>query len=141
MQQQQSFDSQHPEVVEVVDMRDNAATMRGLKAWGWLSYGLHLFIAIAAVLPSAQPSVALLLLALVLDLVKRSDAQGTWQQSHFSWRLRSVIWAGIWYVVTSPLWMVFIVPGWIAWTLVSLWFFYRIVRGMMAMNQERALPM
>ncbi|MBS7348609.1 MAG: hypothetical protein KIG95_00295 [Comamonas sp.] len=115
--------------------------MDGLKAWGWVSYGLHLVVAVTAVLPGAQTSVLLLLLALVLDVVKRSDAQGTWQQSHFSWRLRSVIWAGIWYVVTAPLWVLFIAPGWAAWTVVSIWFFYRIVRGMVAMNQGRNLPM
>ncbi len=96
-------------------------------------------MAVAAVVPSAQASIVLLLIALVIDLVKRSDAQGTWQQSHFSWRIRSVIWAGILYVVTAPLWILFLVPGWIAWTLISLWFLYRIVRGMLAMNKDQAI--
>ncbi len=31
-----------------------------------------------------------LVVALVIDLVKRYDARGTWHDSHFSWRLRSV---------------------------------------------------
>lgn len=106
-----------------------------LKAVGWVSYILHLIVAVAAVVPSAQPSIALLLVALVIDLVKRSDAEGTWQASHFSWRIRSVIWAGVLYVVTSPLWLLFLVPGWIAWGLISLWFLYRIVRGMLAMSK------
>lgn len=119
---------------------DNSPAMRGLKAWGWVSYVLHLVIAISAVMPGAQASIALLILALMLDLLKRREAQGSWQESHFSWRLRSVMWAGIWYITTSPLWVIFIVPGWAAWTLVSLWFFYRIVRGMIAMYHERGLP-
>ena len=34
------------------------------------------------------------LVAFVLDMFKRDDARGTWQESHFSWRIRSVLWAG-----------------------------------------------
>ncbi len=111
----------------------------GLKTWGWVSYALHLIVAVAAVLPTAQVSIALLLIALVIDLVKRGDAAGTWQASHFSWRIRSVIWAGILYVVTIPLWLLFLLPGWIAWIIISVWFLYRIVKGMVRMNAGRAV--
>ena len=110
----------------------------GLKTWGWLSYVLHLVVAVAAVLPGAQASITLLVIALVIDLVKRSDAENTWQASHFKWRIRTVLWAGLLYVVTSWLWFLFIVPGWIAWTLISIWFLYRIVLGMVRMNANRA---
>lgn len=41
--------------------------------------------------------------------------------------------------MTSPLWLLFIFPGWIAWGLISIWFLYRIVRGMVAMNKDQAL--
>lgn len=113
--------------------------MEGLKAWGWVSYVLHLIVAVAAVLPSAQPSIVLLVIALIIDLVKRSDATGTWQASHFSWRIRSVIWASILYLVTIPLWLLLVFPGWIAWVVISIWFLYRIVRGMVAMNRNQAI--
>ena len=108
-----------------------------LRTWGWISYFLHLVVAVAAVLPGAQVSIILLLVALVIDLVKRDDAAGTWQASHFSWRIRSVLWAGILYVLTSWLWLLFIVPGWIAWVVISLWFLYRIIKGMLQMNSGR----
>ena len=42
-----------------------------LKTWGWVSYILHLVVAVGAVLPGAQASIGLLLIALVIDLVKR----------------------------------------------------------------------
>lgn len=123
------------------DIIDVEPTQRAqsLKTVGWISYVLHLIVAVAAVLPSAQPSIVLLVIALVIDLVKRDDAQGTWQASHFSWRIRSVIWAGVLYVVTAPLWLLFLIPGWIAWIVISLWFLYRILRGMVAMNQNKAV--
>ena len=113
--------------------------IEGLKAWGWVSYLLHLVVAVAAVVPGAQPSIALLVIALIIDLVKRGDAEGSWMANHFSWRIRSVIWAGILYLGTAPLWLLFFVPGWIAWTVISIWFLYRIVRGMVAMNRNQAV--
>ena len=123
-------------------MRDDIVTIEpdeGLKTWGWVSYLLHLVVAVAAVLPGAQVSIALLIVALVIDLVKRGDAANTWQASHFSWRIRSVIWAGVLYLLTSWLWLLFIVPGWIAWGLISVWFLYRIVKGMVRMNASRSV--
>ena len=111
----------------------------GLKTWGWLSYLLHLVVAVAAVLPGAQASITLLVIALVIDMVKRGDAANTWQASHFSWRIRTMLWAGLLYMVTAPLWFLLLLPGWIAWTLISIWFLYRIVLGMVRMNANRAV--
>jgi uncharacterized membrane protein len=98
---------------------------------------MHLIVAVGAVIPGAQPGALLLIIALVLDLVKKDEAAGTWQASHFSWRIRSVLWAGVLYVLTAPLWFLLIAPGWIAWGIISIWFLYRIVRGMVAMNASR----
>ncbi|MEZ7828814.1 MAG: hypothetical protein QMB72_05285 [Brachymonas denitrificans] len=118
---------------------DSAALQRaeGLKTVGWISYLLHLIVAVAAVVPGFQVSIALLIVAFVIDLVKKDDAAGTWQESHFSWRIRSVVWAGVLYVVTSPLFLLLLLPGMLAWAIVSIWFLYRIVRGMVAMNDNR----
>ncbi|MDO9075738.1 MAG: hypothetical protein Q7U73_21025 [Rubrivivax sp.] len=122
------------QIIDTVD-RDN-----GLKTVGHISYLLHTVVAVAAVLPGAQASVALLLVAFILDLVKRSDATGTWQESHFRWRIRTVLVAGLLYLLTAPLWLLFVAPGWIAWTGVSLWFLYRVVRGWMNLNGHRPMP-
>jgi uncharacterized membrane protein len=133
------------EVIDVTVKTTNAAInavsekAEDLKTVGWVSYLLHLIVAVAAVVPGANVGVALLVIALVIDLVKKGDADGTWQESHFSWRIRTVIWAGILYVVTIPLWLLFVIPGWIAWGIISIWFLYRIVRGMVAMNNSQAI--
>ena len=107
---------------------------------GHISYLLHTVVALGAVLPGMQGSVVLLLVAFVLDLVKKGEAQGTWQESHFSWRIRSVVWAAILYAVTAPLWILLIAPGWLAWAVVSIWFLYRIVRGWMTLNNRKSMP-
>ncbi len=110
-----------------------------VNAVGWVSYILHFVVAVAAVVPGIQASVFLLIIAFFADMVFQGEAVGTYQESHFSWRLTSVLWAGGLYLVTSPLWLLLIVPGWIAWGLISLWFLYRIVRGMLALSDRRAV--
>ena len=113
---------------------------RQLKTIGHISYFLHGVVAIGAVLPGVQGSVLLLLIAFALDMWKRDAARGTWQESHFSWRIRSVLWAGGLYLVTAPLWLLLFVPGWIAWALISLWFLYRIARGWLNLSANTAMP-
>ena len=123
------------DIVDIESGKDQS-----LRTVGHISYLLHLVVAIGAVLPGAQPGIALLLVAIVIDLVKRDEAAGTWQESHFRWRIRSVLWAGGLYLLTSPLWLLLLAPGWIAWTLISLWFLYRIVRGWINLNNRVAMP-
>lgn len=130
----ESFDPPPPSVA--LDPQREAS----LRTVGIISYVLHAIVAIGALLPGVQASIVLLIVAVIVDLVKRDEAVGTWQATHFSWRLRSVLWCGILYVVTIPLWLLFIIPGWIAWCLISIWFLYRIVRGWLAMNDRRLMP-
>jgi uncharacterized membrane protein len=113
---------------------------RSLKTVGNLSYLLHTIVAVGAVLPGVQASVALLIVALIIDVVKKDAAVGTWQESHFRWRIRSVLWAGGLYLVTMPLWILFLLPGWIAWGLISIWFLYRVVRGWVNLNGNQPMP-
>ncbi len=103
----------------------------------WVSYMLHLIVAIAAVVPGIQASVLLLIVAFFADMVIQGEAAGTYQESHYTWRLKSVLWASGLYLITSPLWLLLVVPGWIAWGLISLWFLYRIVRGVLALTDRR----
>ena len=118
----------------------NAERDDSLKMIGHISYALHAIVAVGAVLPGVQASVLLLLIAFTLDMVKRDDARGSWQESHFSWRIRSVLWAGGLYLVTAPLWLLFLIPGWIAWGLISLWFLYRIARGWLNLSSNTPMP-
>ncbi|MEO8524310.1 MAG: hypothetical protein ABI460_06295 [Caldimonas sp.] len=112
-----------------------------LKTIGHISYFMHAVVAIGAVLPGVQASVLLLLIAFFIDMIKRDDARGTWQESHFSWRIRSVLWAGGLYLITAPLWLLLFVPGWIAWACISIWFLYRIVRGWLNLSANTPMPM
>jgi uncharacterized membrane protein len=122
---------------EIIEMGEKE---RSLKTVGHVSYALHTLVAVGAVLPGVQASIVLLLVAFVLDLVKKDEAAGSWQESHFRWRIRSVLWAGGLYLVTIPLWLLFILPGWIAWAVISVWFLYRVIRGWLNLNANAPMP-
>ena len=79
-----------------------------------------------------------------LELIPRTPGEPAWMRALAPIRsegaaFRTVLWAGVLYIVTAPLWLLFFLPGWLAWCVISLWFLYRIVRGMVAMNQSRPL--
>ena len=122
---------------QIIELDERQASLKNV---GHVSYLLHLIVAVGAVMPGAQASVALLIVAFVIDLVKKDSAVGTWQESHFSWRIRTVLWAAGLYLVTAPLWLLLLVPGWIAWGVISIWFLYRIVRGWMSLNANQPMP-
>jgi uncharacterized membrane protein len=122
---------------DVIDLDERTRT---LKTVGHVSYLLHTIVAVGAVLPGVQASVVLLILAFVIDLVKKDDAQGSWQESHFRWRIHTVLWAGGLYLLTSPLWLLLLLPGWIAWALISIWFLYRVIRGWVNLNGNAPMP-
>ena len=123
---------------DVIDIPDS---QQSLKTIGHISYFMHAIVAVGAVLPGVQASVLLLLIAFFLDMWKRDEARGSWQESHFSWRIRSVLWAGGLYLVTAPLWLLFLIPGWIAWAIISIWFLYRIARGWLNLSSNTPMPM
>ena len=122
---------------DVIDLDERT---RSLKTVGHISYLLHTVVAVGAVLPGVQASVVLLIVAFVIDLVKKDDTQGTWQESHFRWRIRTVLWAGGLYLLTSPLWLLLFLPGWIAWCAISIWFLYRVIRGWVNLNANAPMP-
>ncbi|WP_233505781.1 DUF4870 family protein [Rhodoferax lacus] len=113
--------------------------MQSLNTVGTISYVLHLLVAVGAVIPGGQFGPVFLVVALIIDLVNRDKAEGSWHASHFRWRIRTVLIAAALYLVTAPLWAFLIFPGYIAWMAISIWFLYRIVTGFVAMNKGQEI--
>lgn len=87
--------------------------------------------------------------ALLLAYAKRGDARGTWVESHFDWQI-ATFWNGLWWalgalllglgvmlVTETPELGLLAVYGMAAG--VTLWYIYRIVRGALALNDERPI--
>jgi uncharacterized membrane protein len=109
-----------------------------------LIYGLHAFSALMGVISTAAIVTAFLtgwpsILAVVLNYAKRSDARGTYLESHFSWQIRTFWMALGWFVLALFLFVTVIgIP--IAFLIVvatGLWVLYRIIRGWLALNEGR----
>ena len=69
--------------------------------------------------------------------MKRSEARGTWLESHFRWQIRT-FWFGLLWVALCILFVVLtlgigILIAWLPLGIVSIWFIYRIVRGWLAL--------
>jgi uncharacterized membrane protein len=130
------------DVIDQGSSLGDAQRESSLRTVGHISYALHAIVAVAAVVPGFQVSTLLLVAAFLLDVIKKGDARGTWQESHFSWRIRSVVWAMILYGIAWILVVtIILIPiAWVMFGVVSIWFLYRVIRGWLALNDRRAMP-
>jgi uncharacterized membrane protein len=83
------------------------------------------------------------LLAVILNYVKRSEARGTWLESHFRWQIRT-FWFGLLWVTLCLLFVVAtlgigLLIAWLPLAVVGLWFIYRILRGWLALIDHRGM--
>jgi uncharacterized membrane protein len=111
-------------------------------------YGLHAFSLVTGIIGVATVVGAFLtgwpsLIAVVLNYVKRSEARGTWLESHFRWQIRT-FWYGLLWVALCLLFVVLtlgigILIAWLPLAVVGLWFIYRIARGWLALNERRPM--
>jgi uncharacterized membrane protein len=86
------------------------------------------------------------IIAVIINYVKRSDARGTWLESHFTWQIRTFWFALLWVIVvglvSAPLTLVLI--GFGTWALglllLGFWAIYRIARGWLRLNAHQPMP-
>ena len=67
------------------------------------------------------------IVAVIVNYVKKSDAQGTWLESHFRWQIRTFWFALLWSVVGVL--SIYLVVGSFILIANGIWVIYRIVRG------------
>ncbi|MGQ0752605.1 MAG: DUF4870 family protein [Betaproteobacteria bacterium] len=112
-----------------------------------LIYGLHAFSAAMGILTSAFIVTAFVtgwpsIIAVIINYVKRSDARGTYLDSHFSWQIRTFWWALLWLLVVV-LMVVTVLLFPVAWLLgvgVGIWVLYRIIRGWITLSNTKPMP-
>ena len=123
------------------------APSEGMVTLAHVLYGLHGFSALMGVLSPAFIVTAFLtgwpsIIAVIINYVKRGDARGTWLDSHFGWQLRTFWYAVLWVVLAGILILTFVgIP--LAWLLligVGIWVLYRIIRGWIALAEEKSMP-
>ena len=86
------------------------------------------------------------ILPLIVNYIKRDDAQGTIAHSHHTWMIRSFWFYVLWMVVGGILLLTlgFILIGiplaWGVWLLAWVWKAYRLIKGFIDLNNNRAMP-
>ncbi|OLD74822.1 MAG: hypothetical protein AUG87_15155 [Candidatus Rokubacteria bacterium 13_1_20CM_4_70_14] len=111
-------------------------------------YGLHAASLITGIIGAATVVGAFLtgwpsIIAVILNYAKRSEARGTWLESHFRWQIRT-FWFGLLWVTLCLLFVVAtlgigILIAWAPLGAVGLWFIYRIARGWLALIDRRPM--
>ena len=121
---------------------------RGLIDWTHAIYALHAFSLVTGIIGTASVIGAFLtgwpsIIAVILNYLKRSEARGTWLESHFRWQIRT-FWFGLLWVAPWSLFVVItfgigLLIAWVPLGIVTIWFVYRIVRGWLALRDRRPM--
>lgn len=74
----------------------------------------------------------------ILNYIKRSEVQGSYIASHFTWQIKT-FWYGLLGIVIGAILSV-IGIGVIIMFAVGIWYIYRIVKGWLALNEGKELP-
>ena len=109
-------------------------------------YALHAFAIVVGLVGTATivgsfvgsvPSI----IAVVLNYIKRSDARGTWAESHYRWQIRTfwysivgVLVAGVLFVTLIGIPFAFAILG-----VLAIWLAYRIGKGWLRLRDHRPM--
>jgi len=85
------------------------------------------------------------IVAVVINYVKRGEAQGTWLASHVTWQIRTFWFALLWTCLVGLLGalLAIVLIGFAVWAIgffvLGVWAIYRIARGWLALRDRRAV--
>ena len=83
------------------------------------------------------------IIAVIMNYARQSDVRATFLESHFRWQIRTFWFALLWVIVilglSLPLMLVIVgfVTLWIGFVLLGIWVIYRIIRGWLALRDQR----
>lgn len=126
----------------------NNRTSDPLFSWTQIVYALHALSLATGILGAATIVGAFLIgwpsiIAVILNYIKRSEARGTWLESHFRWQIRTfwfgALWAGLCGLFVLLTFGIGFVIVWLPLGIISIWFVYRIVRGWIALRDGRPM--
>lgn len=127
---------------------NNANTPQSLYTWTQIIYGLHALSLLTGILGAATIVGAFLIgwpsiIAVIMNYIKRSEARGTWLDSHFRWQIRTFWYGLLWAVVCGTFVVLTLGIGlfivWLPLGILAIWFVYRVVKGWMALSAHRPM--
>ena len=123
-------------------------TSQSLYDWTQIIYALHALSLVIGMVSAVAIITSFLIgvpsiVAVIMNYMKRSEASGTWLESHFRWQIRT-FWFGVFWVALCTLFVV-LTLGWgflLVWLplgFLTFWFIYRIIRGWLALRDRRPM--
>jgi uncharacterized membrane protein len=81
------------------------------------------------------------IVAVVINYLKRGEAEGTFLESHFRWQIRTFWFALLWCVIAGMLLITIIgIPvALLIFLAIGVWVIYRIVRGWLALRDGKPM--
>ncbi len=79
---------------------------------------------------------------LFINYLRRGEAAGTFVYSHHSWQIRSFWWYVFWMTAGMLCFATIVgIPlAWLIWTFAWLWKAYRLLKGWLDLNNNKAMP-
>jgi uncharacterized membrane protein len=125
-----------------------AAPRQSLITLTHVIYGLHAVSLVMGIVTAATVVGAFLLgwpsiIAVILNYAKRTEARGTWLESHFRWQIRT-FWFGLLWVALCAVFVVAtlgigLLIAWLPLGVVGLWFIYRVASGWLRLIDRRPM--
>ncbi|MGE5666323.1 MAG: DUF4870 family protein [Betaproteobacteria bacterium] len=119
--------------------------------WTQVVYALHAISLVIGAFGTATVIGAFLfgwpsIIAVIINYVKRSDAAGTYLESHFRWQIRTFWYALLWAVVVgiAGALLAIVLVGFAIWIVglfaLGVWAIYRVARGWMRLAERQPMP-
>jgi uncharacterized membrane protein len=102
---------------------------------------LHLMYALHGLAPFTAWLLAII--AVIIGAVKKDDVEGTYLASHVSWLSRTFWWGLLWVAACAVITLLLVITViglvvfWVPFTVLALWYFYRVIKGWLRLNDSR----
>lgn len=133
-------------------VRQELEPMQGTLTVAHIVYGLHTISILIGMLTAGLSIVGAFvfsgpsILAVILNYIFRSDARGTYVDSHFSWQIRTFWWALLWIILVFVLSVPFVFIGIgffgpiVGFLVLGIWVAYRILYGWKRLAARQPMP-
>ena len=78
-------------------------------------------------------------IALIMNYLRRDGEVDPLYVAHHNYMISTFWWTLLWLVLLSPLWLLFVLPGFVAYGIVWLWYLYRCIRGWLRFNNGQSV--
>ena len=86
------------------------------------------------------------IIAVIINYAKRSEARGSWLESHFDWQIRTFWYALLWALLVAAISAVLavVIVGFATWAIgmfaLGAWAIYRVLRGWLRLKDRQPMP-